>query len=277
MWWATTGDTARRRRLAPAMLVGLVAAGHPAGATVVLQAVAAVEPHDPPTVHLVVSNTGTETARDVVPQLLYQHRTYDGERAQLEPTIRRAWRFSLAPPDGVGTFPATLRLRWSDPDAGASSLALVVLVTTPGAVESRLAATWVVEPITRLGHARLQLENPGAVPVAGRVVFVLPEHLTTEPESEPAAVPAGGRTTVPLVIENQGAPPGRSYSISAVFTYTENGTHHAVLAETTAPVVVGSGEDRIPPLAIGAGALAVALGLLAVAWRAAGRRGATLS
>ncbi|TMB17726.1 MAG: hypothetical protein E6J71_14155, partial [Deltaproteobacteria bacterium] len=93
MWWATTGDAAWRHRLAPAMLVGLVA-GHPAGATVVLQAVAAVETRDPPTVHLVVSNTGTETARDVVPELLYQHRTYDGERAQLEPTIRRAWRFS---------------------------------------------------------------------------------------------------------------------------------------------------------------------------------------
>jgi len=272
MWWATTGDAARRRRLAPAMLVGLVAAGHPAGATVVLQAVAAVETRDPPTVHLVVSNTGTETARDVVPELLYQHRTYDGERAQLEPTIRRAWRFSLAPPDGVGTFPATLRVRWSDPDAGASSLVLVVLVATPRALESPLAATWTVEPITRLGHAHLQLENPGAVPVAGRVVFVLPDHLTTEPESEPAAVPAGGRTTVPLVIENRGAPPGRSYSISAVFTYTESGTHHAVLAETTAPVVGGSGADRIPPLAIGAGALAVALGLLAVAWRAARRR-----
>jgi len=272
MWWATTGNAARRRRLAPAMLVGLVAAGHPAGATVVLQAVAAVETRDPPTVHLVVSNTGTETARDVVPELLYQHRTYDGERAQLEPTIRRAWRFALAPPDGVGTFPATLRVRWSDPDAGAGSLVLVVLVATPGALESPLAATWIVEPITRLGHAHLQLENPGAVPVAGRVVFVLPDHLTTEPESEPAAVPAGGRTTVPLVIENRGAPPGRSYSISAVFTYTESGTHHAVLAETTAPVVGGSGADRIPPLAIGAGALAVALGLLAVAWRAARRR-----
>ena len=271
MWWATTGDAAWRHRLAPAMLVGLVA-GHPAGATVVLQAVAAVETRDPPTVHLVVSNTGTETARDVVPELLYQHRTYDGERAQLEPTIRRVWRFSLAPPDGVGTFPATLRVRWSDPDAGASSLVLVVLVATPRALESPLAATWTVEPITRLGHAHLQLENPGAIPVAGRVVFVLPEHLTTEPESEPAAVPAGGRTTVPLVIENRGAPPGRSYSISAVFTYTESGTHHAVLAETTAPVVGGSGADRIPPLAIGAGALAVALGLLAVAWRAARRR-----
>src|SRR5439155_9477852 len=111
----------------------------------------------------------------------------DGERAQLEPTIRRAWRFSLAPPDGVGTFPATLRVRWSDPDAGAGSLALVVLVATPGAVDSPLAATVTQEPITRFDHAHLQLENPGAIPAAGGVVFVLPDHLTTDPESAPAA------------------------------------------------------------------------------------------
>ena len=254
------------------MLVALVAVEHAARASVVLEATTAVESRDPPAVQLIVTNTGTETARDVVPELLYEHRTYDGERAQLEPTIRRAWRFALAPPDGVGTFPATLRVRWSDTTEGSGSLAVVVLVATPGAVESPLAATWTLEPIGRLGHARLQLENPGATPVAGRVVFVLPAHLTTEPESEPAAVPAGGRTTVPLVIENHGAEPGRSYGISAVFTYTESGTHHAVLAETTAPVVGGSGQERIPALAIGLSALAVSLGLLALAWRAAGRR-----
>ena len=135
-----------------------------------------------------------------------------------------------------------------------------------------LAATWTTEPIGRFGHAHLQLENPGVLPVAGRVVFVLPAHLSTEPESEPTAVPAGGRATVPLVIENHGATPGRSYPISAVFTYTENGIHHAVLAETTAAVVGGSEGERIPPLAVGGGALALALGLLAFAWRAARRR-----
>ena len=250
--------------------------GRAARATVVLEASTAAASGEPPAVQLVVTNSGTETARDVVPEVLYQHRTYSGERAQLEPTVRRAWRFSLAPPDGVGTFPATLRIRWSDSEGG-DALALVALVATPDAAASHLAATWTTEPIGRLGHAHLQLENPGVLPVAGRVVFVLPAHLSTEPESEPAAVPAGGRATVPLVIENHGAAPGRSYPVSAVFTYTENGIHHAVLAETTASVVGGSEGERVPPLAIGGGALALALGLMVLAWRAARRRRQSIS
>jgi len=243
---------------------------HAARASVVLEATAAAS-GEPPAVQLVVTNSGAETARDVVPEVLYQHRTYGGERAQLEPTVRRAWRFSLSPPEGVGTFPATLRVRWSD-SSGGGALALVALVATSGAAASHLAATWTIEPIGRLGHAHLQLENPGVLPVAGRVVFVLPAHLTTEPESEPAAVPAAGRATVPLVIENHGATPGQSYPVSAVFTYTENGMHYAVLGEATASVVGGSEGERVPPLAIGGSALALALGLLAIAWWTARRR-----
>jgi hypothetical protein len=131
-------------------------------------------------------------------------------------------------------------------------------------------ATLTVSPVTRFGRAAVALENPTPAPVYGRVIVALPDGLTIEPESQPAAVPARGRSEVPLVVQNDGAAPGSSAPMFALFDYVADGRRH--LSVAPAVVTVDTGRAAASPLLVGAAALGLALTLLAVAWRRAGRR-----
>jgi len=260
-----------RRSVAAVWLVWLAVAtlATPAAAAVTLRLEAKAEAA---ALRLAATNTGSEAALDVAPEVVYQRQTYQGDGVRLEPGSSHAWEFPLPAPAARGTFPATIRVRYADSAGAPRSTPVVALVSTPGAPASPVRARLTADPLSRVGGARLLLENPGPRPVAGRVVFVLPSVLHTEPESQPAEVGADGRSTVPLMLENGGAPAGTTLPLHAVFEYTAEGTHHTVLAETTVTVVTGAAAGRTLPLAIGLGALAITLGLLAAAWRTAARR-----
>lgn len=223
--------------------------------------------------HVVVRNTGDETAHAVVPRLVYQHRTAEGDAVTLEPDAAHEWHLPLPPAPGPGAFPATVRVGYVDGFGRPGSVPLVVLIASAGAAAApSVQAALDVGPLAGVAHGKLLLDNRGPRPVAGRVVFVLPGGMSTEPESLPAQVAAGSRTIVPLAIETRGpVPPGR-HAVYAVFEYAEDGEHVTVVATTDVASTAGRG-PRARPLLVGFGALALTLTLLAVAWRRAARRG----
>jgi protein involved in polysaccharide export with SLBB domain len=149
---------------------------------------------------------------------------------------------------------------------------LVALVGAEASKPSPIRATLEVAPVAHHGNARLVLENAEARPAAGRVIFVLPEGLATEPESQPVRVAPGDRVTLPLVLQNEGGlPPGR-YPAFAIFEWADGPTHETALAEAAVEVVAAGELDRARPLLVGLGALGVTLGLFALAWRASRKR-----
>jgi len=260
--------TAAGRRAAIALLLGAAVAGR-AAAQLRLEAESQVA--DAVTLRLHATNTAAEVMHDIVPEVVYHHRTVVAERVEaLAPGAAHEWRTPLPAPPGPGTFPATVHLRYVTGDGQAGSEILVHLVRTPGAPLPEVRATLATEPVTLLGHAAVTLENAAPEGVAGRLVVALPPDLRTDPESRPAEIPASGRTSLPVVVENVGARPGDLRPVFALFEYDRDGTHHAVLAEATLPVVRRSGDRR--PLVVGLAALAVALSILAIAWRSARAR-----
>lgn len=217
---------------------------------------------------VVAVNTGDEPARDVRPEVIYEHRTYTGEAAALDPGTRHAWQIALAPPPGPGAFAATVRVHYVDSHGRGSVPVVAPVPAGESPVRLRLDAS----PVARAGSATLLIENPDAEPIAGRVVVVLAGGLVTDPETLPARVAAEGRTTVPLVLENRGGLPPGSYPAYALFEYTAAGVHHAAVARTDVAVVADAGARRVRPLVVGASALGVALAVLAIAWRRAAAR-----
>jgi hypothetical protein len=212
-------------------------------------------------------NAGDETADEVVPEARYQHRSEVGETARLVPGARHEWRFALPISPGAGSLPVTIRVRYRE-GAAHRTVPLVTVVGAPGPIR----ATLEVPPVRHHASARLVLENPEARPVAGRVVFVLPEGLATEPESQPARIAPGDRVVLPLVLQNEGGlPPGR-YPVFAIFEWTDGPTHEATLARANVEVVAAGPLDRARPLLVGLGALGVTVGLLALAWRASRKK-----
>jgi hypothetical protein len=224
-----------------------------------------------PVLHLVAANSGDEAADDVVPEVVYQRHTYRGETAVLGPGARREWSFALAVPPGPGTFPVTVRAGYRDGSGRAGATPLVTLVRTLDAPRSPIRASLELQPVSGRGAGQLRLENPDAQPVAGRVAFILPGGLYTEPESLPAQVAAGNQATVPFVLENRGARPA-TYPIFAVFEYLTAGARYCVVARQSVAVTAGGHGGRVLPLVVGAAALATTLALLAFASRRAAAR-----
>ncbi len=255
-------------RAAIALLLGAAVAGQ-AAAQLRLEAESQVG--DVVTLRLRATNAAAEAVHDVVPEVVYRHRTVAAERVvAIAPGAAHEWRTALPAPPGPGTFPATIRLRYTARDGQARSELLVHLVRTPGAPPSDVRATLAAEPVSRLGHAAVTLENATPEGVAGRLVVALPFDLRTDPESRPAEVAASGRISLPVVVQNVAARPGDHRPVFALFEYDRDGTHHAVLAEATLSVVGRRGDRR--PLVVGLAALAVALSILAIAWRRARAR-----
>jgi len=175
-------------RAAIALLLGAAVAGQ-AAAQLRLEAESQVG--DVVTLRLRATNAAAEAVHDVVPEVVYRHRTVAAERvAAIAPGAAHEWRTALPAPPGPGTFPATIRLRYTARDGQARSELLVHLVRTPGAPPSDVRATLAAEPVSRLGHAAVTLENATPEGVAGRLVVALPFDLRTDPESRPAEVAA---------------------------------------------------------------------------------------
>jgi len=255
-------------RAAIALLVGAVAAGT---ALAELRVEGESQVADGVSLRVRATNTAPEAVRDVVPEVVYRHRTVVADRVDLiEGGAVHEWRTNLPAPPGPGTFPVTIRLRYADRDGPARPALLVHLIRTPGAPPPDVQATIATEPVSRMGQAVVTLENAAADQVAGRLVVALPDDLRTDPESRAVEVVGSGRVSLPIVVENVGARPGDVRPIFAVFEYDRDGTHHAVLGEATL-AVVGS-RSALRPLLIGLGALAVALTILALAVRRARAR-----
>jgi hypothetical protein len=216
------------------------------------------------------TNAGGEAARDVRPEVVYRHRRTTGDAVRLDPGTHQVWTFDVEPPVS-GAFPAIVRVHWQDVAGHARATPLVVAVPSDvptGTVTIR------TEPsrIGRNGSVPVVLENTGAEPVTGRVLLVLPAGLTTEPEALPAHIAGHSRARVTTVVQNDGELPPDRYPVFAVLEYDEAAVHRTVVAATMVDVEVPAGA-RVP-LVVGAIALAGALGLLAIAWRASrGRRG----
>lgn len=259
-----------RARVAAALLL-VVAARARAAVVIRLDAdatVAAAEVR----LGLAATNTGSEAARDLVPEVTWLDRRRRGEAvAVLPPGARRPWDFSLPLPPAAGTFPLVLRLRCTDAAGRPASALLVRAVGAGGAGPVRAALA--PAPIATVGTVQLALENPEGRAVAGRVVAVLPPELATDPESQPAQVPPGGHLALPLVVQNAHGVVGAAYPMYAVFEYDWQGAHHTALATATLPVIAAPSRRGLR-LAVGATASLAALAAAALLSRRAARRAA---
>jgi hypothetical protein len=224
---------------------------------------------DTPVLRLAVQAAGHEPADDVTPTIVYAHREWRGEPAAIAAGGRHPWSFDLPPPDGPGTFPVSIRV--DHRSGGRAAMApLVLVLATPGAAESPVRAALDTTPIASFGRGELALENRDDRPVAGRVSFLLPSGLRTDPASAPQRLAASERAVVPLLIENRGAASAAAASLFAVFEYDADGAHHTVV--TTAPLEITAPGRLSVPIVIGLATLALAVGMLALAWRRAAAR-----
>lgn len=221
--------------------------------------------------HLTARNDDTAAVERVAPEVVYQHRTYTGElAAAVLPGNERAWDIVLAAPPGPGAFPIVVRTRYAEAGGRARSAVLARVVRTPGAPPTGVRATLAAHPVSDHTTLALTLENQGAAAVGGRVSVVLPDEFSIEPESEPAHVVAGGRTDVPLVVENHRAPPGTAAPVFTLFEYEEDGRHQAVLAGTTLEVA-SDARARVPLMVGGAATLLMLAVAVAAVRRTAAR------
>lgn len=226
---------------------------------------------DGTTLRLGVQNTGDTPARDVRPSIHHQGVTHEGAPlASLAAGNTHDWTIALARPAEPGAFPAIVELRWVDATGATRTTPHVVAVGTPGLPPPDVTLAFETTPIGRYGRATLTLQNHGPVPIHGRVVVALPSELVTEPVSQAADVAAGQRLVLPIVLQRQGdARPGTPPAF-AFFDYGLEGRRHVVVSRTTVDVRAPTGS--VSPLVVGGAALALALAVLAVAWRIAARR-----
>jgi hypothetical protein len=222
-----------------------------------------------PVLELTVRGAEHEATDDVTPTIVYQHRDWKGAPATIPAGGSHSWSFDLPAPDAPGTFPVSIRV--DHRGAGGTAMTpLVLVLATPGAAASPVVPTVTTTPIGGFGRGELSLENRDDRAVAGRASFLLPSGFRTDPESSPQRLAPGERTVLPLLIENRGAPTTAADSLFAIFEYDADGTHYTVMA--TAPLVVTARGPSAVPIAIGLTALAMAVGVLAIAWRRAATR-----
>jgi hypothetical protein len=242
-----------------------------------LKVVAAATVHERATVRVAVRNTGGAGATDVTPDVVYQgHEAHGAALAELAPGALHDWTFELPVPAEPGSVPAVIHVRYVD-EHGRRDVPAVAIVSTPGLLPvPEVRVTLTAAAATGFTRGALLLENPTPTPVHGRVVMVLPDDLETEPESQAAEVPSNGQRRIPVVVQYRGAAPGSEGPAFALFEYALEGRRLVAVASALIPVAAGG--PAVPPLAIGASALAVAGALLALAWwRAAARHRDPLS
>lgn len=225
-------------------------------------------------VTVVATNTGDEAVQAVVPEVRLQSTARRAEAlTTLEVGQAHTWVLTLPPPGGPGTYALIARLAYAGGHRRSLGTDVVRLVSTPGLTGAAVTATLTVEPTDTHGTATFTLVNPTLLPIAGRVLPILPAQFTTDPETLPAQIPPQGRVVATFIVENGGALPGDSFPLYALFEYEQRGIHQSVLADAPLVVVPPRPGGAAPPLAIGGAALLLTAGLLALAWRRAARRG----
>lgn len=218
---------------------------------------------------MVATNVGDAPASGVVPAPVSAQHPGVADAVALAPGEHHEWLLPVPPAPGPGTFPVVVRVRWTDA-RGAHAVPVVTLASTPGESPSRVHVVLDAGQVGRTGHVRLHVASPYSEPLAGRVFLVLPDGLSTEPESVPAQVPAEGTVIAPFVVENHGVSPG-DYPAYAVFEHSAGGIRHAAVARTTITVGDDRGVGWDRRMLVGTAALAAALLVVALAWRASRR------
>lgn len=225
----------------------------------------------PGALEVMVVNPRSAAVSAVTPEIVYQHRTLLGGPDTIAPGGRSTWSFDLPPALRPGAAAAVIRVRAEGLGPTAAAPVIIALVATPGTAPAAVRATFDAAAVTRTGRAEVRLANPGATPVDGRVVFVLPDGLATDPQTRPARIDPGGDASVTLGIENRGAlPPGR-YAGYALFEYSEGDSQQTAMAKALITVAAPPGSAL--PLVVGALALLGAIALLGVAVGSSRRRG----
>jgi hypothetical protein len=260
-------------RAAALPLVLLLAAARLAGAADPGPALRAEARLVPGGLEVMVANPRPTAVPAVAPEVVYQHRTLRGEPTTLDPGARHTWALDLPPPLGPGAAAAVVRVGAEELDAAAAAPVIVALVATPGTAPAAVRAAFAAETVIRAGRAEVRLANPGDAAVDGRVVFVLPEGLATDPQTRPARLAPGGDAIVTLGIENRGALPPGTYAGYALFEYAEGDSQQTAMAKAFITVAARERSDSVP-LLVGALALLAAFAALGVAVRrsARGRR-----
>jgi hypothetical protein len=236
-----------------------------------LSVVASASVHDRASVRVAVRNAGAAGVTAVAPEVLYQgHQARGAPLGELAPGAQHDWTFDFPVPTEPGSVPAVIHVRYAD-QHGRRDVPAVAIVSTPGLLPvPEVRATLTATAASGFTRTTLLLENPAPAPIHGRVVMVLPDDLETEPESQAAEVPGDGERRIPLEVQYRGAVPGSSAPGFALFEYGLEGRRHLAVASAAIPVATGG--PAVPPLAVGAGALATAGALLVFAWRRAAAR-----
>jgi len=222
-----------------------------------------------PDLRVVATNVGDAAASAVAPALASSQRPAAGDAVALAAGERHEWLLPAPPPPGPGTYPVVVRVRWTDA-LGAHAVPVVALASTPGESPSRARVTLDAGQVGRSGHVRVHVASPYPEPLAGRVFLVLPDGLSTEPESVPAQVPPDGTVIAPFVVENHAVSPG-PYPAYAVFEHSAAGVRHAAIARTMLTVGDDGGVGWDRRMLVGVTALAVVLVVAGLAWRASRR------
>jgi hypothetical protein len=229
---------------------------------------------------LTATNTGTEAARDVEPDVVIDLIPAIGQpprRGEAVPELGQGashtWTFTLPPPTAPGFLPIAIRVRYADTNGYALSALLVHVARTAAASAGPVRPTLEPETIATDGTLHVRLENPGPRPADGRVVAILPAEFRAEPESLGAQVPAGGRVDVTLAVQNTGALAGSSYPAYVVFEYEWNGVRQAALAQSQLTVIAASPPSPLLRWLAVAAAVAIGIAMGGVLVRALVRRG----
>lgn len=226
----------------------------------------------PGALEVMVANPRPAAVSAVTPEIVYQHRTLSGAPTTIEPGGRNTWSFDLPPALRPGAAAAVVRVRTEGLSPAAAAPVIIALVATPGTAPAAVRATFDAAAVTRAGRAEVRLANPGATPVDGRVVFVLPDGLATDPQTRPARIAPGGGASVTLGIENRGALPPGTYAGYALFEYTDGDEQQTAMAKGLITVAAPAGSESFP-LVVGALALLSAIAVLGLAIRSSARRG----
>ena len=164
-----------------------------------------------------------------------------------------------------------IRVRYADPNGLPLSALLVHVDHTPDAQRGSVRVALPLMRVAGQGTAALTIDNPTTQQIGGRVVVVVPEEFTPDPESQAATVPATGRASVPFGIENLRGPVDSRYPAYAWFDYRQDGARAIALATTTIDTLPRPA-SRVPIVVV-ATLAAGAAALLAVALRRSRRLG----
>ena len=252
-------------------LLVLLAAGGARGADAAGPALVAKARLLPGAIAVMVVNPRPTAVSAVAPEMVYQHRTVRGAPTTIQPGGRHRWELDLPPPLRPGAAAAVVRVQAEGLADAEAAPVIVALVATPGTAPAAVRVSFETTPVTRAGRAEVRLANPDDAAVDGRVVFVLPQGLATDPQTRPARLPGAGSASVTLGIENRGALPPGTYAVYALFEYVEGDAQQTAMARGLVTVVSPAG-SKSRPLVVGGLALLTAIALLGLALRRSARR-----